>query len=207
MPPMQIRELTLQYLASPEIKNSVVHRLSQSPYDAFDAILGFQGPYPETIHPIDVHEDYLTPLLAELLRACPQLLIGPDPARIPRRPFILLGAAIAANDPRFADTILSGLKDRSIYVKLAAVDGILRCSFLRTPEVKQQLQRLLAMKSIAKDEYAVKPVPRRLGHVHTGHKMSSARIRSHINAARAAVYRPGVSPADNEAGGSVGTNR
>jgi len=94
-------------------------------------------------------------LLAELLKACPQLLIGPDPARIPRRPFILIGAAIAANDPRFADTILSGLKDRSIYMKLAAVNGILRCAFLRTPEVKQQLQRLLAMKSLAKDEYAV----------------------------------------------------
>jgi hypothetical protein len=133
---MPIRELILQYLASPEIKNSVVH--------------------PETIHPIDVHEDYLTPLLAELLKACPKLLIGPDPARIPRRPFILIGAAIAANDTRFADTILSGLKDRSIYVKLAAVNGILRCAFLRTPEVKQQLQRLLAMKSLAKDEYAVK---------------------------------------------------
>ena len=48
------------------------------------------------------------------------------------------------------------MKDRSIYVKLAAVSGVLRCSFLRTPEVKQQLQRVLAMKSIAKDEYAVK---------------------------------------------------
>jgi hypothetical protein len=45
------------------------------------------------------------------------------------------------------------LKDRSIYVKLAAVSGVLRCSFLRTPEVKQRLQRVLAMKSIAKDEH------------------------------------------------------
>lgn len=150
-----LRELILQYLASPEIKNTVVHSLSQSPYEAFDAILGFRGPYPKTIHPIDVHEDYLTALLAELLKICPQLLIGPDPAKIPRRPFMLIGAAIAANDPRFAPTILSGLNDRSIYVKLAAVDGILRCSFLRTPAVKQQLQRLLAMKSIANDEYSV----------------------------------------------------
>src|SRR6185436_20745508 len=76
-----------------------------------------------------------------------------EPIRGVRRPFILITAAIAANDPRFADTILSGVKDRSIYVKLAAVSGVLRCSFLRTPEVKQQLQRVLAMKSIAKDEH------------------------------------------------------
>jgi len=117
-------KLILQYLASPETKSAVVTRLSQSPYDAFAAILGFRGPYPQTIHPIDVHEEYLTPLLAALLKACPQLLIGPKPARIPPRPFILIAAAIEANDPRFADTILSGLKDRSIDVKLAAVHGI-----------------------------------------------------------------------------------
>jgi hypothetical protein len=38
-------------------------------------------------------------------------------------------------------------------VKLAAVDGIRRRAFLRTPEVKRRLQRVLAMKSIAKDPY------------------------------------------------------
>ena len=184
---MPIRELILQYLASPEIKNSVVH--------------------PETIHPIDVHEDYLTPLLAELLKACPQLLIGPDPARIPRRPFILIGAAIAANDPRFADTILSGLKDRSIYMKLAAVNGILRCFVLANAGGQATPPTPAGHEVHCEGRVCCGAVPRRLERVHTGRKMSSTRIRRHINAPRAAVYRPGVSPADNEAGGSVGTNR
>ena len=153
-----VEKLILDYLASPETKNAVVKSLSQRSHEAFEAILSFRGPYPETIHPIDVHEEYLTPLLAGLLKACPQLLIGPKPARIPPRPFILIAAAIEANDPRFADTILAGLNDRSIDVKLAAVHGIRQCAFLHTPEVKLQLQRLMTMKSIATDAYSLAQV-------------------------------------------------
>ena len=147
-------KLILQYLASPETKEAVVDGLSRNPHEAFQAILGFQGPYPANIHPIDVHEEYLTGLLAALLRRCPELLIGPKPAKIPETPYILIAAAIATNDPRFADTILLGLKGRSIYLKLASVHGIMRCAFLRTPEVRQRLVDLLKLKSVAKDEYS-----------------------------------------------------
>ena len=149
----KVRALILQYLAAPATKSAVVERLSQTPHEAFGAILGFRGPYPKKIHPIDVHEEYLAPLLASLLKACPHLLIGPKPAKIPPRPFILIAAAIEANDPRFADTMLASLKDRSIEVKLAVVHAIRQCSFLHTPEVRQQLQSLMATKSIAKDAY------------------------------------------------------
>src|SRR6185503_1709184 len=100
----------------------VVERLSQKPHEAFGAILGFRGPYPKKIHPIDVHEAYLAPLLASL-----------------PRPFILIAAAIEANDPRFADTMLASLKDRSIDVKMAVVHAIRQCSFLHTPQVRQQM--------------------------------------------------------------------
>jgi hypothetical protein len=94
-------------------------------------------------------------LLAGLLQACPRLLIGPKPARIPPRPFILIAAVIETNDPRLADTILSGLKNPSIDIKLAAVHGIRQCASLHTPEVKQELERLMATKSIAKDVFSM----------------------------------------------------
>jgi hypothetical protein len=150
---MKAKEVILQYLASPQSKSTVVDVLSRRPYEAFQAILGFRGPYPKNIHPIDVHEEYLGGLLEELLKRCPQLLIGPRRAKVPPRPFILIAAAIAANDPRFANTILSGLKDRSIDVKLASLHGITQCAFLRTPAVKRTLRDLLALKSIANDAF------------------------------------------------------
>lgn len=40
-------------------------------------------------------------------------------------------------------------------MKLAVVSGIRQCVFLPTPEVKQQLQRLMAMKSIAKNAHSL----------------------------------------------------
>ena len=85
----KVRALILQYLAAPATKSAVVERLSQTPHEAFGAILGFRGPYPKKIHPIDVHEEYLAPLLASLLKACPHLLIGPKPARIPETFFFV----------------------------------------------------------------------------------------------------------------------
>lgn len=149
------KPLILRALASPEAGKAVLDELALRPREAFEALLNFQGPYPEGVHPIDVHEDLLCGLLTGLLRRCPELLIGPDPAKIPSRPFILISAAIAADDPRFADTILSGLRQRSIDLKLAALDGIVRRPFLRTPEVKARLQELMGMKSIARDRYVL----------------------------------------------------
>ena len=151
---MASEQLILQYLSSPETKDAVVDGLSRNPREAFEAILGFRGPCPANIHPIDLHEEYLTGLLAALLQRCPELLIGEKPAKILGPPYMLIPAAIAANDPRFADTILLGLKSRSIYLKLASIAGVRRCAFLRTPEVRQRLVDLLKLKSIAKDEYS-----------------------------------------------------
>ena len=150
---MKIAELILQYIASPDTKNVVADEISRCPDEALQTILAFRGPYPKDIHPIDVHEIYLTDLVTALLKRCPRLLAGPDPAQIPLGNTILIASAIAANDPRFAETILAGLKHRSIYVKLAAVHGIIRCGFLRTPEVKRQLAALMVKKSIANSEY------------------------------------------------------
>jgi hypothetical protein len=145
----------LQYLAARNTKEAVADALSKHPYEAFRAILGYQGPYPESVHPMDAHTDHLPALLAALLTRAPRLLIGPRPAKTPPRPYMLIAAAIISNDSRFAATILSGLKDRSIYVKLAVVNGITRCRFLQTPDVKRQLQALTTMKSIAKDAYTL----------------------------------------------------
>ena len=103
-------------------------------------------------------------MLAGLLQACPRLLIGPKPARIPPRPFILIAAVIETNDPRLADTILSGLKNPSIDIKLAAVHGIRQCAFLHTPEVKQELQHGAIPRRVARDRGptpAMKAAPQR----------------------------------------------
>ena len=156
--PMETTELISRYLASPDTKSAVVAELSRNADAAFQAIQSYQGPYPNGMHPIDAHEEYLTALLVELIKRFPRLLIGPNPAKMTSQPFILISAAIAADDPRFAETILAGLKHRSIYVKLVALNGIVRLSFLRTPEVKQQLLRLMVMKSIAKDEYSMERI-------------------------------------------------
>ena len=149
-----MNELILQYIASKGKRDIVVKAMIAHPTEALSAIVEFQGPYPEDIHPIDVFEEYLTPLLSELFRRSPALLIGPAEAMLPKNKYMIIAAAIAADDSRFGGLILSGLKDRSIYVKLLVVDGIARRSYLRTPEVKRELQRMLSLKSIAADPYS-----------------------------------------------------
>lgn len=152
---MAIDQRIVRFLAAPDTCEAVAAELSRAPQESFHAIIDFRGPYPEGMHPIDAHEDHLTQLLAELLKRCPSLLIGPDPVKMPKRSFIVIAAAIAANDPRFSETILSALTDRSIYMKLAAVDGIVRRAYLRTPAVRKQLLGLQEKKSISRDEYVM----------------------------------------------------
>jgi hypothetical protein len=161
-PGISTRELLQRYLASPEARTTALEELTLRPSEAFEAALDFKGPYPEGANPVAVHEGPIHDLLQNLLRRFPQLLIGPDAVPRPSAPYLLISAAIAADDPRFADTILRGLEDRSIYMKLLVVDGIIRRPFLRTPSVKVRLEKLMATKSIARDRDALEHLQRAL---------------------------------------------
>lgn len=155
-------ELLQRYLASPEARTAALEELVLRPSEAFEAILDFKGPYPEGANPVEVHEGPLVDLLQEFLRRFPQLLIGADAAPRPSPSYLLISAAIAVGDPRFADTILRGLEDRSIYRKLQVIDGITRLPFLRTPSVKARLDKLTAMKSIARDRHVLECIRKAL---------------------------------------------
>lgn len=154
-------DLIVQYLTSPKTKRpSIVNKLSIGPDAAFETILGFRGPYPESLHPREVHET-LFALLPDLLKICPRLFIECEIKTLaPDQRYPLICAAICTQDSRFIDGILSGLKDRSIYVKLLVIDAITRTRyrFLRTADARKELERLLTLKSIAESEYARKHV-------------------------------------------------
>lgn len=149
-----VTTLIAEYLtASRSRKTALVGTLAQTPSAAFDAILAFRGPYPTSIDPRDAH-DQLVELMVELLKRCPRLFIECDLRkvdRIQRHP--LLYAAIATCEPRFTSKIIGALRDRSIYIKLLVADAIVRHDYLRTPEAKRQLQRLLTVKSIAESNH------------------------------------------------------
>lgn len=155
-------ELLLRYLASPEARPAVLEELTLRPSEAFEAIRDFRGPYPEGSNPVEIMEGPIYELLEEFLRRFPELLIAPDSVPRPPPPYLLISAVIAVGDPRFADIILRALEDRSVSTKLLAVDGITRCAFLRTPSVKVKLEKLMAMKSIARYPDALNRVQKAL---------------------------------------------
>jgi hypothetical protein len=147
---MEIERVILEYLASPrDKKDAAVDEMSRRPDEAFHALMTFRGPYPEGVHPIDAFPDYLSPLLTSLFLRCPSLLLGRDVSRMSSgERWVVISAAIASESPAFAGVILSGLKDRSIDVKLLAVNAVSRDAFLRTPDARRQLQRLLTLTSM-----------------------------------------------------------
>jgi hypothetical protein len=131
-----------------------VEALTRRPEAAFRALLGYRGPYPAPLHPIDVHADHLRVLLTELLRRRPALLLGRDLSALgPGQRHLVLNAAIGAEDPRFTPVILAGLKDRSVYVRLLVADALVQHERLRAREARLELRRLLALKSVASSEY------------------------------------------------------
>lgn len=154
-------DLIVQYLTSPKTKRpSIVKKLSISPDAAFETILAFRGPYPESSHPRDVHE-ILNFLLTDLLKICPRLFIECEIKTLTTdQRYALICAALYTQEYRFIDGILSGLKDRSIYVKLLVIDAIRlrRYRFLRTADARKELERLLTVRSIAESEYNRKQV-------------------------------------------------
>ncbi|MEO8585597.1 MAG: hypothetical protein ABI584_05510 [Acidobacteriota bacterium] len=146
--------LIQRYLAAPARKAAILDEMDKRPRGAFKAILAFRGPYPRGMHPIDAHADFLTDLLAGLLRRHPELVLGPRPARYSPGDYTLISAAISVGNPRFAGLILGGFKDPSLYVKILVADGVIRRKFLRTPETRVELRRLLKMKSIRDDPFS-----------------------------------------------------
>jgi hypothetical protein len=152
-------DLIVQYVTSPKAKRPlIVNKLSISPDAAFETIFAFRGPYPESLHPREVHET-LFALLPDLLKICPRLFIECEIKTLaPDQRYQLICAAIETQESRFKDGILSGLKDRSIYVKLLVIDAIRRYRFLRTADARKELERLLTVKSIAESEYHRKQV-------------------------------------------------
>lgn len=115
-----------------------------------EALLNFKGPYPEDCSVVDVFPDFLAPLLSDLLRRAPRLLIERDLSRMAAGArWIVISAAIESGDSRLAEVILAGLEDRSIAVKQLVVGAIPGHACLQQPEVRPRLQRLLVQRSMS----------------------------------------------------------
>lgn len=142
-------ELIVRWLGSRGASDFVLPEMSLHPDQAVAAILGFRGPYPADMHPIDAHADYLTALLAALLKQCPDVLAQVKPAALRRGQYTLISAAIMTGDPRFADAIIAGLKATSVLTKLMVVEAVQRHAWLRTPAARAELERLATLPSIA----------------------------------------------------------
>jgi hypothetical protein len=148
---MEMKQIILDYLASPkDRKNATSEEMTRRPGEAFDALMTFRGPYPKHTHVVDVFPDFLAPLLTELLRTFPDLLIGRDLSKMSAgERWVLISAAIESDSPQFTKVVLAGLRDRSIEVRHLAVNAVIKCAFLRIPEARPQLQRLLDQKSMS----------------------------------------------------------
>ncbi|MAP07635.1 MAG: hypothetical protein CMM00_01990 [Rhodopirellula sp.] len=146
-----VTSMIAEYLTSPgPEKRAIVEKLAETPDVAFTATLRFRGPYPESLHPRDVHDTHLVDLMTELLKQFPHLFTECELKNIDRfQRHPLICAAISTHDPQFTDAIIGALKDRSIYIKILVMDAIGRHHYLRTAEAKKQLERLLTVKSIA----------------------------------------------------------
>ena len=148
---MKIEQVIANYLASPvDRRAATLDKMLLCPDEAFHALMTFQGPYPRHTHPVDVFPDYLSPLLSELLANHPHLLIGRDLTRmVPGQRWILIAAVMSSGSSRFAEVVSNALRDRSMTVRAIAVEAIARCPFLRIPEARPQLQKLLMLKSMS----------------------------------------------------------
>lgn len=143
-----LTDLLSSYLRSPDAeKSNCLKILSQHPDDALSAILGFHGPYPESIDPRDAHDRYLVDVLGELLKKSPRLFGKTNTKG--SASYLLISAAILTREPCFVDGILAGLRDRSLYTKLMVVDAISQHRYLRTAAAEMELKRLLSLQSIA----------------------------------------------------------
>jgi hypothetical protein len=127
---------------------------ARRPEAAFRALLDYRGPYPEPLHPIDVHETHLHDLLTELIRRCPDLLLHRDLSGLgPGQRYLVVSAAIETSDARLTPVVVAGLRDPSIYVKLLAAGALVRHPRLRVPQARLELTRLLALKSVAGSDH------------------------------------------------------
>jgi hypothetical protein len=148
---MSMTQVLKDYLSNPKAtRRKTVAALVRRPDAALKAIMNFDGPYPDDADVIDVFPDYLAPLLTDLLRRCPRLVIGRDLNKIASEggPWILIEAAIRTDDRRFTEMVLAGLDDRSAAVKLLVIEAIAERPFLQSPAAVPKLERLLRLKSM-----------------------------------------------------------
>ena len=148
---VDLHSLIQDYLAAPnERRETTLAAMIREPDAAFAALTGYRGPYPDHLPAVDIVPDFLSPLLTELLRACPRLLLERDLSALAAGVrWTVLAAASDADRPEFAPVILAGLNDRSLEVKELVVKCILRYPPLRRAQARRPLKRLRAQKSLA----------------------------------------------------------
>ena len=136
-------------VARGEKRKDLLATLIETPQDTFDGIVTFQGPFPAIVHGRDFLDTNLPMLLQDIVRECPEVFLERSPRDVlSHRPFLILDAAISLRDDRFTPLILSGLRCRSIYAKMLVFKAIRSDPRLRTKRAKDELNRLLTLKSI-----------------------------------------------------------
>lgn len=104
--------------------------------------------------PRDAHGIHLVNLLSMVLSRAPAVLANRELRTIDvRQRYTVINAAIGADAVAFRDFILSGLRDRAIYVKTLVLDAIVRHPELRTSDARVLVERLMSVKSIADSDY------------------------------------------------------
>ncbi|MEZ6130778.1 MAG: hypothetical protein R3C59_19005 [Planctomycetaceae bacterium] len=140
--------------ASGESRTALIRQLLDSPEASLAAILRFNGPFPAEIHGRDFLDTNLPAVLEELVRTDPNLFLGkPHQELLRANAFLVLSVALSLKDRRFIPLILAGLRCPSIYARLQVVRAISHEKYLRVPEARQELERLLTLKSISSNEY------------------------------------------------------
>jgi hypothetical protein len=146
-----MEKLIQDYLSAPnERRDYTIERMLVKPEEAFDALISFRGPYPDGLDVVDVYPDYIQPLLSELIKRVPRLLLERDISKVdPGQRWVLVCAAIEAANAQFAPIILAALQYDEDSGQDLAIKAVARFPFLRTPEAKAQLLKLASLESMS----------------------------------------------------------
>ena len=148
----RIERTIADYLQSPSDDDPVTELCSHGDA-AVDGILSYKGPIPESMHPRDVDDTHLVELLEKVIQRRPELVLRRNLSAMGSHDrYRLLVAAACTENEQFADVILAGLKDRSVYVKLMVLHYMKEYEYLRQPNAVPQLKRLLTQKAMHEDD-------------------------------------------------------
>jgi hypothetical protein len=147
---MTTDELIAAYASDPRsLLDRTADALVHGDGDPVIAVLDYRGAPPEGVHVVDFFPDILSPLLTALFVRKPELLTARDMSKLSSgRRFALLAAGLMTGDARLVHTILCGLDDRSIGVKLLVVRAIVDAPFMRDASARHRLERLLPLASM-----------------------------------------------------------